>query len=234
MTQLVEKTGARSDTDPLPVGPRRSRAAQARSMVPLVALVLAFLLFLLPPYLGLDPSQGRIPNVTVIPARYPLLIVHIATATIALLTLCLQMWPWLRERHPKAHRISGRVYVFAGALPAAVLSVVLSFMATSSHGVLGVITAGVFWGVTTAVGFLRARQGRWSAHRRWMLYSFAFALQAVWARLLAIGSIVLGLSPDPILMGEAGTWLGWIVNVLLVQWWLVRTARRARQPVASY
>src|SRR2546421_10170272 len=153
MTQLVEQTSARSDPDPMPAASRGSRAVQAWWMMPLVALVLAFLLFLLPPYLGLDPSKSRVPIDPSLPLHYPLLIVHIVTSTIALLTLCLQMWPWLRRHHPPVHRISGRVYVFAGALPAALLSLVLSLYATHTNGGLGVVTAGVFWAVTTWMGF---------------------------------------------------------------------------------
>ncbi|MBD0324764.1 MAG: DUF2306 domain-containing protein [Aldersonia sp.] len=51
---------------------------------------------------------------------------HIFFGSVALLTACLQVWPWLRRRHPAVHWYSGRLYVFAGALPAglAVLTVV--------------------------------------------------------------------------------------------------------------
>ncbi|MEJ2885818.1 DUF2306 domain-containing protein [Actinomycetospora aeridis] len=223
MTLSVDSPRPRGDaaptTPPRGAGPRR----RARWMPALVVLVLAFLAFVLPPYLGLDPSAARIPVDASVPWHYPVLIVHIATSTIALLTLCLQMWPWLREHHPAVHRVSGRVYVFAGALPAALLSLVLCLQATSPIGTLGVATAGAFWAVTTAMGWIRGRQRRWGSHRRWMLYSFAFALQATWARLIAVVAIVGGLEVDPVLMGEAGTWLGWIVNVLLVHWWIERT-----------
>jgi len=43
------------------------------------------------------------------------------------------VWPWFRSTNPVAHRRIGRVYVFAGVLPAGLFGLVIG--AASSFGV---------------------------------------------------------------------------------------------------
>lgn len=87
----------------------------------LVLLTVAFLAFSIPRYATLDPAQARLP----IPSGYPWyfagLVGHILFGTVALLAACLQTWPWLREARPRIHRLSGRIYVFGGVVPAGVV-----------------------------------------------------------------------------------------------------------------
>lgn len=103
-------------------GINHPRARAARPVpVPWLALGLltvAFLAFSLPPYLTLDPAQARLPVPT---WYYPALAAHIAFGSIALLAACVQLWPWFRAHRRAMHRWSGRVYVFAGALPASLV-----------------------------------------------------------------------------------------------------------------
>jgi hypothetical protein len=86
----------------------------------LVLLVIAFIAYALPPYLTLDPVRSRVQPPPDLPAYYPLLVAHVAFASVALLTACAQISRWLRRRRPALHRAIGRVYVFGGVLPAGV------------------------------------------------------------------------------------------------------------------
>ncbi|MBQ1075620.1 DUF2306 domain-containing protein [Micromonospora sp. C31] len=202
-------------------------------MVPLVAVNAAFLLFVLPPYLGLDPSRSRVVLSEGFAAHYAVLVVHILFGTIALVTLCLQVWPWLRLRYPTVHRTSGRLYVFAGAVPAALLALVLMPFAAMPNGLLGSALASVGWIVTTVLGFRAARRRRYAEHRKWMIYSFAFALQTIWGRVIFLVSAVTGLTFNPVVAAEAGGWLGTLVNLAIAHWWLRRTARPPRPRAQS-
>jgi hypothetical protein len=200
-------------------------------LLPLGVVVLWFLFYVWPPYLGLDPSKALVPVRPDVAAHYPLLVGHIAFGTISLVTLVLQVWPWLLRRYPVAHRWSGRVYVFGGVLP----SVLIAFLITplSAFPTIGTTLGGVFWLISTVLGYVRARQGRWVEHRRWMLYSFAMATNVIWGRILMV---VLPLTPiSEAVQGrifDATPWIGWVVNLVLVQWWLNRTAdKSAAQPV---
>ena len=91
------------------------------SVAPLLVLVIAFVAFAVPPYLTLDPAQSRIPIAGTAIGYYPMLVAHVIFGAVAILTCCLQLWPWLRVRSPDVHRRIGLTYVFAGVLPAGVL-----------------------------------------------------------------------------------------------------------------
>ncbi|MFJ3338682.1 DUF2306 domain-containing protein [Streptomyces sp. NPDC086766] len=191
-------------------------------------IALWFINHSLPVYLSLDPNQARIPHLRRdIPWHYPLLVAHVFSGTVALVTVCLQVWPWLRRNHPAVHRWSGRIYVFAGALPSGLLA--LAIMPFSA-GPAGNTVAAVAWLATTVAGLRTARQRRYREHRRWMAYSFALTMQIIWGRVLLI--YVLPLFEynfaDPAKLNlalETATWIGFVINLLLAQWWLERTAR---------
>ncbi|HEY0640007.1 MAG TPA: DUF2306 domain-containing protein [Pseudonocardiaceae bacterium] len=196
-------------------------------MLPLALLVGAFLLISLPRYAGLDPGATPVRLDPGFPLHYPFLVGHVLFGSIALVTVCLQVWPRLRERHPAVHRWSGRVYVFAGMLPSTVLALAIT---PFGHGEVGNAAAALLWLVTTSVGYRHIRLGRVVEHRRWMIYSFALSLQIVWGRFLLLTLTATGQDlTDPAVQAfffETASWIGFVINLLIAQWWLERTARR--------
>lgn len=206
-------------------------------VLPLALVVLAFLIYVWQPYIGFDIKKARVPlNPGAPEENYALLVSHVFFGSVALSTLCLQVWPWLRRNHPAIHRWSGRLYVFAGALPCALLVAALIPLAGTPLGAVGQTIAASGWIVTTVMGYIRARQRRDGAHRRWMLYSAAFALNIVWGRavFLVLGAVHLESASVLLQIGDATTWLGWVINLFAVRVWLDRkvSARRASLPVS--
>jgi uncharacterized membrane protein len=206
-------------------------------IVPLAAVAVAFVAFSLPPYLSLDPARSRVPQPPGFGLHFPLLVAHVVFGSIALLTACAQVWPWLRERHPAVHRTVGRVYVFAGVLPAGLLA--LPVGALSPFGpvarVSNVLLASL-WLAVTITGYRRARQRRFVEHRRWMVRSFALTASIITNRVWgAIAYVTLAPHLDTLFQGNetmlawtiAGlaTWLGWVLTLLAAEWWLERDAR---------
>jgi Predicted membrane protein (DUF2306) len=212
---------------------RRASADTARRswwqrpwLLPLGVVVVWFLFYIWPPYIGLDPSTAIVPIRQDLPVHYPLVVAHIAFGSIALLTVALQVWPWLRRRYPVVHRWVGRTYVFAGALPAGIIAMLITPMALAPS--VGTTLGGLFWLVTTVMGYIRGRQRRFASHRRWMLYSFAMALNVIWGRIFVV---LLPLTPfnNDAALGHvfgAAPWIGWVINLIAVQWWLNRTANK--------
>ncbi|MGE3288940.1 MAG: DUF2306 domain-containing protein, partial [Pseudonocardia sp.] len=94
-------------------------------------LTVAFLAFSVPPYLTFDPAQSRLPLPADVVWFYPALVVHILFGTVALVTACVQLWPWLRAAHPGIHRWSGRAYA-ASAIGAS-----LSVLTITAYGQWG-------------------------------------------------------------------------------------------------
>ena len=48
-----------------------------------------------------------------------------------------------------------------------------------------------------------------------MVYSFAFALQTMWGRVIFLFSALTGLSMNPVVAAEAGGWLSVLVNLAI-------------------
>ena len=210
--------------------------------LPLGILVTAFLVFSLPPYLGLDVTKSRIPPPAGVAWYYPMLVAHIGFASIAMVTCTLQIWPWLRQHHPVAHRRIGRVYVFGGVLPASIAGFCIALAAP--FGPVGAVSNTILatlWLFCTITGFRMARARRFGDHRRWMIRSFALCMSIISNRIwIVVWTLVFDSQLDTtfggseLAMGQAisglSTWLGWTVPLLLAQAWLDRGRRRNHVP----
>jgi hypothetical protein len=230
MTATTEQTPT-APAGGAPTGGRPKLAWWRRPwVVPLGLVAILFLAYSLPPYTTLNPQLSRVPST--FPLHYPFLVGHIFFASIAMLTSCLQVWPWFRQHHPVAHRRIGRTYVFAGAIPAGICALVIGF--TSPFGPVAIasdLMLAVLWLGCTIVGFRMARKRRFADHRRWMIRSFALTFSIITNRVWGI-IFVLTLAPptstvagSEIAFGQtvAGltTWLGWTTSLLIAEWWLV-------------
>ncbi|TWG23825.1 DUF2306 domain-containing protein [Actinoplanes teichomyceticus] len=210
-------------------------------IVPLAALVVIFMVFSLPPYLSFDPARSRVPQPPSLGvAHFWLLVPHVLFGGVALATAVLQIWPWLRQRHPVAHRRIGRVYVFGGVLPAGLCALTIGAFtpygpATRASDVL----LGLLWLAVTAAGWRAARRRRFAEHRRWMIRSFALTASIITNRIWA-AIFVITLSPqlETTFHGDEGllswvasaaaAWLGWTVPLLIAEFWLERERHRGR------
>lgn len=210
-------------------------------------VVLADFAWIVSRYGTFNPDHGRLSMAEHF-WFYPLLMVHIVSSSIALLTCVLQIWPWLRNNHRRVHRISGRLYVLAGVYPGAISSLLLTaFWPWNPIAGFSDTLSSVLWLVVTTYGFVLARQGRTADHRRWMLRSVALT-SSVLVNTLVFIPVGLVLKPmlntwfggDEDLLNQvwAGlvVWLGWTLPFLAVGWWLEheqlrRPVRRSPVPV---
>lgn len=213
-------------------------------VVPLMLITVIFLVYALPPYLGLDPAVARLDARVDIPWFYPLLVTHIFLGSIVLVAACLQVWPWLRQRHPQVHRRTGRLYV-AALLPASVCVLIIAPMGEMgpNQQTANTILA-ILWIATTVLGFRAARARRFREHREWMLRSFALSFSIVTNRFWGVVSLAVfcpavftGGTVDPADLAQAvgvSTWMSWLVNLILVELWLHRRKRPApRRPTGE-
>ncbi|MFV2013414.1 MULTISPECIES: DUF2306 domain-containing protein [unclassified Micromonospora] len=240
MTQNAERSDVELTEPPAAVAERRTPTTTPDRpgswwrqrylwLVLLLGLVVFNLVYALPRYLSLDPAQSRSGLDPSVSAHFGLLVAHVVTGNIAMVTVLLQLWPWLRRNLPQVHRISGRVYILAGALPSAALGLFALIPLRPNHsGSVGLGVMGLLWIVTTLVGWRMARQGRFAEHQRWMLYSFALALGTSWGRVVV--SLLTAFPTLPVnfsLLVEVNNWLGWIMNLLIVHLWIESRAKRS-------
>jgi uncharacterized membrane protein len=225
-------SGPDEQPDPRLEGPRPERGPR-RSLWPFVLtfVVVAWLMvFVIPVYATLNPANARIPLIPGNRLQYPVLILHVATGTIAMLSGCVQVWPRLRRRHPKVHRIVGRVYLSAVIVGSPVLAALIFFRAghlgaEPTSVVVGFSMLALLWSGTTVAGFVAARQRRFADHRKWMIRSFACTLSIILSRLAFLAALPFP-HLDPRWIEEQTGWFPWVATLLVVQWWLDRSARR--------
>jgi uncharacterized membrane protein YozB (DUF420 family) len=195
----------------------------------------AFVVYAVPPYLGLDPSRARLQPMPDSPHFYPLLVTHIFLGSVAILTACLQVWPWLRRTHPAVHRRTGRVYVAAVLLASICVAILAPMTVHGLNSQVANTVLAVLWFTTTAAGFRAARQRRFADHRVWMLRSFALTfsivVNRVWLMLafaLFVPNVFSGADVDEATLFQAvgvASWTSWVVNLLIVEWWIHRPKR---------
>jgi uncharacterized membrane protein len=151
------------------------------------------------------------------------LMIHAAAAATALLLGPPQFFQGLRARRPAFHRWSGRVYV-AGCIVGGVSGLVLACGAsTGSATIIGFGTLAVAWVVSTSLAWRRALQRRIGEHKIWMIRSFALTFAAVTLRIYLT---ILEVFEFPFVPGyQAISFLCWIPNLLLAEWYIRREKR---------
>ncbi|MFA9218131.1 MAG: DUF2306 domain-containing protein [Sphingomonadaceae bacterium] len=165
------------------------------------------------------PGKGPVPEVTALNHHFhPWIKIHATGAALALLSGVAQMFPALRYRWPLLHRIGGRLYVLGcliGSGAGLILAVGTSAGVTAGAGFAALAIA---WLMTTSVAVYKIVCNDVTGHRCWMIRSFALAFAGVTLRVYLPLSGLLGL--DFLQVYRVISWLCWVPNSLLVEWYL--------------
>lgn len=208
-------------------------------------VAVAFLAFSVPPYLTFDPARSRLKPPDGNNLYYPLLVAHVLFGAVAMVTACFQIWPAFRARHRRGHRLTGRIYVFAGALPAGLLGLYIGWHTAAGPSVrVANLVGSALWLTVTIAGLWMARQRRFGEHRRWMSRSFALAMSIVLSRVVnVVATIVLTPEVDTTFGGREelmhysaasiGVWLSPLLLLLITDWVLERRKPRKVQAATA-
>jgi uncharacterized membrane protein len=115
-----------------------------------------------------------------------LLILHISTGALALLSGPFQFWRELRNKHLKLHRRLGYLYVLAVAVSApcaAYLSITTSYQVGWAYAFSAQVWVSV-WIICTFLAYRYARQKKFRLHEEWMVRSYLATLAFVVSALL--------------------------------------------------
>ena len=225
------------------VPPTRRRRGRVVVVVVLSTLIVAYAAV---PYLLMDPSIARqkVGLRADVPLHFPLLVAHALAGGIALLV---GPWQFVRRarRIPRVHRFLGRVFLFAGVLPASMAGMAVAWLSTAGVvASLGFALLDVAWLWTAIAGYRAARTGRYRDHQDWMIRCFAATFAAVTLRLWLVTLILVQL---PLLHSVyhghfhalfhtayiTVAWLAWVPNLLVAEWYLRRSRhRRGRASIA--
>ena len=150
--------------------------------------------------------------------KNPWLIIHVAGAATSLLLGPLQFIPGIRNRFPVVHRLTGRIYV-ASCLVGGVAGFVLALgAATGPISTAGFGLLAILWVTSTGLAWRRAVEGNFTAHRAWMIRSFALTFAAVTLRLYL--PVAMSMQFKFIDAYRAISFLCWVPNLLLAELYL--------------
>nr|WP_245203814.1 DUF2306 domain-containing protein [Ammoniphilus resinae] len=183
------------------------------------------------PYFTLDPAYSRV-KFSSTAIQFPLLVTHIITACVALLTGFLQFIDRFRIKKPKVHRYLGRVYV-GSVFISGLIALVYFFYVEDLSKATSFLALSLLWLFTCWKGYRTAVRRDFDEHRKWMIRSFAVTLVAVSGRiivpiLLLMVFLLNGFSlPGDIKatvdeMLKFNIWIGIIVNFIIVEWIILK------------
>jgi hypothetical protein len=172
-------------------------------------------------YLRFDPAVYFEAQRAVYLDRQLALGLHIGGAMLALGLGPFQFVARIRNRWPRIHRVTGRLYLL-GCLVGGLGGLAL---AQTAHGGfvarLGFACLAVAWLATGGIALRMILTGRVADHRRWMIRSFALTFAAVTLRLM-LGVNAALVHVDFTTAYVAIAWLCWVPNLLVALWFTRR------------
>lgn len=116
------------------------------------------------------------------------------------------------------HKNIGKIYILLLLVFSAPSGIYMGIFANG--GILAKISfviLGSLWWWTTFKAYQAARQKKFSLHQQWMWRSFALTLSAITLRMWKV-IIVYLLHPNPMDVYQIIAWLGWIPNILIIEY----------------
>jgi uncharacterized membrane protein len=160
--------------------------------------------------------------------------VHVTCGGLALLLSPLQFATRLRTRVPRVHRTIGRVVLAAIALAGSAGLVLAPHSLAGAVGTAGFGLLAVLWLTCAATAFRSIRRRDVTAHRRWMVRTFALTYAAVtlrlWLGVMIAGQIALSGVDGGTAFHRAYLivpFLSWVPNLLVAEWYLSAHRRPA-------
>jgi uncharacterized membrane protein len=184
-----------------------------------------------PPLTG-DQEGSPIPLDPAIPPHWLALVVHGLPGCLALMTGPFQFVDRLRVRYPRAHRITGRVYlgsVLVGAI-AAFFAATFSLSGFSVQVAFYILSTA--WIYTLVRAYQAIRRGEVQLHRIWMIRNYALTFAAVTLRVYLLGGLALREAFPELTFDDiyhAAAWSSFAVNVLVAEYFIIH---RTLQPLA--
>ncbi len=120
------------------------------------------------------------------------------------------------------HKNAGKIYIFLILLFAAPSGIYMAIFANGGiYSKISFIILGCLWWFSTFKAYQLARQKKFKEHKQWMWRSFALTLSAITLRMWKV-IIVYLFQPNPMDVYQIIAWLGWIPNILLIEYLIAK------------
>ena len=165
-------------------------------------------------------------EVSQIPFYYPIFYVHVYSAIFVLLAGFSQFSSALLKKYPATHRNIGKVYVFVVLFLSAPSGFFIGLFANGGlYSKISFVTLSILWFYFTLKGFTSIKNKNITKHRAFMLRSFALTFSAITLRFWKVILVYL-FHPAPMDVYQIIAWLGWIPNLLIVEYYLYNQLKK--------
>ena len=151
---------------------------------------------------------------------YIMLYIHASSSLIALALGPFLLSRQIRNKNQKLHKQLGKIY-YIGILFGGLSGLYLGFEATG--GVLSTFGFGflsVFWIGTAGIALYKIKQRQVEQHRKWMIRNYSLTFAAVTLRVWLLIFILLAGVENYITSYTIISWLCWIPNLLIAEFFL--------------
>lgn len=120
------------------------------------------------------------------------------------------------------HKNAGKIYIFLILLLAAPSGIYMGIFANGGwSSKISFVILGCLWWFSTLKAYHYARQKKFKQHKQWMWRSFALTISAITLRMWKV-IIVYLFHPNPMDVYQIIAWLGWVPNILLIEYLIAR------------
>ena len=162
-------------------------------------------------------------EVTSRPEYLPIFYIHVYSSIFALMAGFIAVF--FDKSLKYLHRFSGRVYVFVTLLLSSLSGIYIGVFANGGLvAKVSFVLLGILWFYTTYKSYVEIRERNISQHKIWMWRSYALALSAITLRMWKVILVYL-FHPNPMDVYQIIAWLGWVPNLLLVEYIIKKQKR---------
>ena len=155
--------------------------------------------------------------------------VHVFSSFFVLAAGFTQFWKWLLRSKPRIHRLIGYSYVLNILMITGPAGLLMSFYANGGiYSRIGFVMLSVLWIGFTAIALYKAIKKDFTAHRIFMIRSFALTLSAITLR---VWKVILAQLTDvpPMDRYRIIAWLGWTLNLLVAEWFIYTYIKKRKK-----
>lgn len=120
------------------------------------------------------------------------------------------------------HKNIGKFYIFLILIFAAPSGIYMGIFANGGiYSKISFVILGCLWWFSTFKAYQLAQQKKFKEHKQWMWRSFALSVSAITLRMWKV-IIVYLFHPNPMDVYHIIAWLGWIPNLLLIEYLIAK------------
>lgn len=132
----------------------------------------------------------------------------------------------LQRNNPQLHRTMGYIYVVDVLLVTGPAGLIMGFYANGGDlSRIAFVLLAVLWIYFTAMALVKAKQKNFTAHRSFMIRSYALTLSALTLRAWKY-AITNTMTLPPMDVYRVVAWLGWVVNLIMAEIIIYRYSRK--------